>query len=152
MTKGDFFGYCLYRKVCFNSLTAAWHFVMREEDGSAEKVLIPNSQLPESGYIRFQVSLFNKHGIGEPKEAEKVEQFYQKWEFLVIIGLVALLIIITITAVLCCYCFRMRGRSTPHLLIHTNESQLQVTLLNLLLFFANVWPTFTQHTIYRSKS
>ena len=151
MTKGDFFGYCLYRKVCFNPLTAAWHFVMREEDGSAEKVLIPNSQLPESGYIRFQVSLFNKHGIGEPKEAEKVEQFYQKWEFLVIIGLVALLIIITITAVLCCYCFRMRGRSTPHLLIHTNESQLQVTLLNLLLLFANVWPTFAQHTIYRSK-
>ena len=88
---------------------------MREEDGSAEKVLIPNSQLPESGYIRFQVSLFNKHGIGEPKEAEKVEQFYQKWEFLVIIGLVALLIIITITAVLCCYCFRMRGRSTPYI-------------------------------------
>ena len=123
---------------------------MREEDGRAEKVLIPNSQLPESGYIRFQVSLFNKHGIGEPKEAEKVEQFYQKWEFLVIIGLVALLIIITITAVLCCYCFRMRGRSTLN--IHTNESQLQITLLKFHKNFAKVWPTVTQHTIYRSKS
>jgi len=91
-------------------LDDAWHFVVRQRDPSAEKVLIPNSQLPEAGYIRFQVSLFNQHGIGEPKEADKVEQFYSTWWFLVIIAMGALLIIITITAVLCCYCFRMRAK------------------------------------------
>lgn len=82
---------------------------MRHTDDSVEKVLLPNSLLGGVTFTRYRVSLFNKHGLGENTEADKTVPIYKTWWFLVIVGLGALVIIIIVTAVLCCYCYRTRG-------------------------------------------
>lgn len=95
-----------------NLISIDWEFIIRDQGSDTRKLLVSADDYPRAqGYDRFQVSLYNTRGLGEAIEAEKVDPFYKRWWFLVIVAMGALIIIITILAVLCCYCFRMKGTS-----------------------------------------